>query len=508
MLTEAETLEHEILKRQAASVDFLQFCHYTFPWFEAKAYQSGRLIHEQITNKLQWVADGKIKRLMIFCPPRLGKSILSSQYFPAYFLWQNPRKNIIQASYGADLSSWFGRKTKQITQSQEYKNTFPEFELSMEKREWGNWETKEWWWMYTVWVWWATTGKGADVFIIDDPVKDRIEADSPTTQERNVDWYDSVVTTRLQNQDSAVIIIMTRWNIYDLWGYLLEEEKQGWEEWEKLVIQWIDEQWNEIVRPWKWDEWYMQERKDNMIPKNWAALYQQDPVASMDGIFKREYMDYFLMSDFEREDGILKKNDLEIWLFIDPAFSSSKTSDDAVVMALGKHKLTKEYYQLDLYADTSAPSRTFTAILSMYNRLTTAWFNVSFISVEDVTINKEQVKFVNDLRLKLVEWELSVPLRLYKPKVSKNIRIQDNLEPVMSQKGIKFRNDLPDPQLSRRMEKQFLDFPNWKHDDIIDCLTQGYYVLNKKDADQKNKKKRVRKVWNATLWKMVEVAVR
>jgi len=436
-------------------------------------------------------------------------SILSSQYFPAFFLWKNPGKNIIQASYGADLSSWFGRKTKQITQSLAYKNTFPDFELSIEKREWGNRETKEWWWMYTVWVWGATTGKGADIFIIDDPVKDRVEADSPTTQERNVDRYDSVVSTRLQSQDSAVIVIMTRWNIYDLWGYLLEEEKQGWEEWDKLVIQGIDEKWNEIIRPGKWDEWYMEEKKSNMIPKNRAALYQQDPIASMDGIFKREYMDYFLMSDFERDDGILKKNDLEIWLFIDPAFSSSKKSDDAVVIALGKHKLTKEYYQLDLYADTSAPSRTFAAILSMYNRLTTSGFKIQFISVEDVTINREQVKFINDLRLKLVERELVVPLRLYKPRVSKNIRIQDNLEPIMSQKGIKFRNDLPDTQLTRRMEKQFLDFPNWKHDDIIDCLTQWYYVLNNKSSGTGLKKaRRTKMVWNVAQWKMIKVAVR
>jgi hypothetical protein len=89
-----------------------------------------------------------------------------------------------------------------------------------------------------------------------------------------------------------------------------------------------------------------------------------------------------------------------------------------------------------------------------------AGFPPSYISVESVTINKEQVEFVKNLRKKMVEWEINVPLRIYSPKISKNVRIKDELEPIMSQKGIKFRSDLPEPQLHRTMEKQFLDFPN------------------------------------------------
>jgi hypothetical protein len=90
--------------------------------------------------------------------------------------------------------------------------------------------------------------------LIDDPVKDREEADSAVIQERNIDWYDSVATTRLISQDSAIVIIMTRWNMYDLCGYLLEEEANGGEKRDKVIIKAINERGEEIIRPGKRDK--------------------------------------------------------------------------------------------------------------------------------------------------------------------------------------------------------------------------------------------------------------
>jgi len=469
-----ETLERELGKRS-----FLHYLKYNFSWFENKAYQwtEENSIHNKIIEKLEAVERWDIKRLMIFCPPRLWKSMISSIFFPTRAIGKDPKRKVITSSYASNLASDFGRKAREIIKSQEYKNIFPEVKLSDSKREGWNWETKAWGWVYTAWVGWSITGKGADIFIIDDPVKDRQEADSPTIQERNVDWYDSVATTRLQTQDSAVIVIMTRWNTNDLAWYLLAEENNWWDKREKLVIKGINEEWEEIVRPWKRDDWYMTGVSKKMIKKNWEALYQQDPIASMDWIFAREYFDYFLLSDFEKADGILKKSDLKCGLFIDPAFSSSQQSDDAVIHLLGEHKISKEVYQLDTYADTSSPSRTMQWLLSMYNRARMGGYNIEFISVEEAKINKDQTQFIEDLRVFCLQNQIDIPVLTYKPRMKKEDRIKFFLEPIMSQRGIKFRRDFPDKSLLLRLEWQLINFPNDKNDDIIDCLAQWIAVF-------------------------------
>lgn len=171
-----------------------------------------------------------------------------------------------------------------------------------------------------------------------------------------------------------------------------------------------------------------------MLPKNRAALYQQDPIAATDGIFKRSYFEYFRLSDFELADGLLKKHELRVGIFIDPAFSTSSKSDDAVVGLVGEHKTSKNYYLLDCIAETSAPSRTRANIMTIYNKAVVNGFTPQFICCENVTINKEQTKFVKELRAFLVENQINIPLRLYEPKQNKIDRIKYNLEPIFSQK--------------------------------------------------------------------------
>lgn len=197
-------------------------------------------------------------------------------------------------------------------------------------------------------------------------------------------------------------------------------------------------------------------------------------------VFIRQYFDYFLLSDFERSDWILKKEDLRCWIFIDPAFSTSVTSDDAVVIWMWEHKITKWYYLIDWYADVSAPSRTLDAVVVMYNNMVANWFKPEFISVENVTINKEQSKFIDDLRKKLLEYQINVPIRLYETKVKKEDRIRFNLEGVMSQKWIKFNRNIPNTGFIAKMERQFLEFPNWDHDDVIDTVSQWIEVFRKR----------------------------
>lgn len=196
--------------------------------------------------------------------------------------------------------------------------------------------------------------------------------------------------------------------------------------------------------------------------------------------FTKDYFDYFLLSHFEQVDSPLKKQDLTVWLFVDPAFSTSKNSDDATVFAIWEHKASKAYYMIDWYADTSAPSRTISAAIRMYTDCVADWFTPMFISVEDVKINKDQTQFVSDLKAELLRYEINIPVYLYQPRKNKNIRIKDNLEAPMSQKGVKINRELKQPWLLNKIERQFLEYPNWDNDDCIDTISQAAEVFRSK----------------------------
>jgi hypothetical protein len=463
--------------RELASRKLDYFTKYTKEDYEMIATQWGKPIHRQIIEKLEAVERWDIKRLMIFVRPRIWKSELASIRFPIWCLGKNPARKIVITSYGADLASDFWRKAKQVVEDTAFKNVFPEFALSKDKKEWGNWETSKGWWIYTTWINWVLTWKWFDIGIIDDPVKDRKEAESPVVQQDAIDWYTSTFNTRKQSEKSAIIVMMTRWNVNDLAGYLLKEQENWWDQWDVLVIPAVDEEWNEIIWPWKWSEWHILHEKNTMSKKDWAALYQQDPIWASSNIFNLNDLRYYLQSDFEKADWILKKEDLYVWIFVDPAFSSSKNSDDAVIFAMWRHKITWNFYQLDWYADTSAPSKTFIAIMSMYDRLHLEWYKVEFISIESVTLNRDQTKFINDFKLFMKEnWRYAI-VNIFKPEQKKEDRIKFVLEPVISMNSLFIRKDMSDKWFIRKLEDQIYQFPNSRHDDVIDCLAQAVEVL-------------------------------
>lgn len=495
-------IKKELAMRELARRKLEYFVKYTKDDYEMTAYQWDieNKIHTKIIEKLEAVERWEIKRLMIFVRPRMWKSELVSKRFPARCLWRNSKRNIILASYWYELAVDFWRKTKQIVESQEYKNLFPDFKLSKDKKESWNWETIDLWGYYSIWVWGALTWKWGDILIIDDPVKNREDAESPVFQQKTIDRYTSTFYTRKQSQDSAIILMMTRWNKNDLAWYLINEQNNWWDKREILSIPAIDEWGNAIIRPGKWDKWYIEAEKKNISAKDWAALYQQDPIAAWNNIFDMTKLRYYNMSDFEKADWILKKEDLKCWIYVDPAFSTSKTSDDAVVLAVWKHKISWNYYLIDWYAETSAPSKTFQAIITMYDRLSLEWFKFDYISIEDVKINKEQTKFIEDFKSFLKANNRYIIVNSYFPEWKKQDRIKFILEPKISVSALYFRKDLIDNSFIRRLETQLSDFPNNKHDDIIDCLTQSVQVLDQRF--ELSNKKTERTFYNKLTWQI------
>ena len=203
-----------------ARKSLLDFCLYTNITYEIAPH------HKLIAEKLEAVERGEIKRLMITMPPRHGKSELASRRFPSWYIGRNPDKQIIAASYNSDLANDFGREVRNIVGSPEFSNLF-NTALSVDSKAANRWHTDKGGMYVAAGVGTAITGRGADILLIDDPFKDRQEADSEITRQRVWDWYTSTAYTRLM-PGGAVIVINTRWHDDDLSGRLLEEQDTWW----------------------------------------------------------------------------------------------------------------------------------------------------------------------------------------------------------------------------------------------------------------------------------------
>jgi len=232
------------------------------------------------------VAEGQCDRLMIFMPPRHGKSELASRRFPAWYIGKHSNKEIIAASYNSDLAGDFGREVRNIVDSGEYQSLF-DTRLASDSKAKNRWNIEGGGGYAAAGVGTAVTGRGADIFLIDDPVKDRQEAESETHRERVWDWYTSTAYTRLM-PGGAIILIQTRWHEDDLAGRLLEAEQNGGDQWRKLILPaWHEE------RGALWPERYPKPALDRIKaaigPRDWSALYQQAPSPEEGTFFQRDW---------------------------------------------------------------------------------------------------------------------------------------------------------------------------------------------------------------------------
>lgn len=227
---------------------------------------------------------------MIFMPPRHGKSELASRRFPAFYLGQYPTQQIIASSYGADLANDFGREVRNIVGSPDYAKLF-DVALSADSQSANRWHTDQQGAYVAAGVGTAITGRGAHVLLIDDPFKDREEADSEVIREKVWNWYTSTAYTRLM-PGGAVVLIQTRWHDDDLAGRLIEAQKHGGDQWEILSLSAVDKQGQAL-----WPAWYPIERlsqiKGVIGPRDWNSLYQQDPVPDTGDYFKKDWFRYY-----------------------------------------------------------------------------------------------------------------------------------------------------------------------------------------------------------------------
>lgn len=270
----------ELLARRRARQSLLGFTEYTNPAYQAASH------HALIAQALEAVERGEIKRLMICMPPRHGKSELASRRFPAWCIGRTPSRQVIAASYNSDLANDFGREVRNIVASLEFRVLF-DATLAQDSQAANRWHTGAGGMYVAAGVGTAVTGRGADILLIDDPFKDREEADSELRRQRVWDWYTSTAYTRLM-PGGAIVVINTRWHDDDLSGRLLEESTKGGDQWHVLSLPAISEDGAAL-----WPDWYPLERLEQIravLPaRDWNALYMQNPIPDDGDYFKADW---------------------------------------------------------------------------------------------------------------------------------------------------------------------------------------------------------------------------
>lgn len=264
-----------------------------------------RIIAAELQQFYFDVMAGKQPRLIIQAPPRSGKSELFSRRFPAWAFGQNPNLQMIAASYSADLSSRMNRDVQRIIDSEEYAGVFPETSFSSNTSASINsqknirnseiFEIAGYAGSYrSAGVGGGITGMGADIAIIDDPVKDAKEANSQTYRDSVWDWYTSTFYTRLSPK-SGILLGMTRWHEDDLAGRLLADMKNGGDQWRVVSFPAIaeeDEQYRkegDALHPERYDLTHLTKIKKAVGTQTWNALYQQRPSSKGGDVIKRAW---------------------------------------------------------------------------------------------------------------------------------------------------------------------------------------------------------------------------
>ncbi len=298
-----------------------------------------RMLERFAANEPGW---GK---LVLSMPPRSGKTELVSKLFPGWYMANNPHENVIVSTYGGELSDDLGRKAREYVSSELFESVMG-VKISTDTNAITKWELTNKSTFFATSVGGALTGRGANCLIIDDPVRNREDADSETTREKIYNWFTSTAYTRLE-KNGKVLIVMTRWHEDDLAGRLLASNT-GWREITFPAIAESSDDFREIGAP-LWPDKYPMEKlaeiKAQVGMRDWAALYQQRPAPADGDIFRAEWIRYY--DDHPRD--ILQKEVSGVYQSWDTAVSAKKTSARSSCTTWAV--IGNKFYLLDTFAE-------------------------------------------------------------------------------------------------------------------------------------------------------------
>lgn len=445
------------------------------PGFFAFAVGNGKWHYPKhislIDKELCRLIYGDNTRLIINMPPRHGKSEFISKFFPAWFLGMFPDKRVILTSYESMFAASWGRQVRDILDSIG-KNYFG-IELNESARSVSSFKIKgHTGGMDCVGAGGAITGKGADLLIIDDPVKNDIEANSPTYRDNVWDWFKSTAYTRLE-PGGKIVLIMTRWHEDDLCGRIIDHSRSDdTEDWTILnlpAIAELNDAMGRLPNEVLWSQRFSAERLNKIkatLGSYWfSALYQQRPTPLGGGIFKLHQFKYF-----EFETGFIKYRNAQaskvdslehcsIYAVMDPAVAANETSDYTVILVFAANS-NKDIFILDLIRERFEGAEH----IRLLRNINDKWRPL-LIGVESVQYQRSIIQ--TGLREGLPIKELKAD----KDKVSRALPMQALLEAgkVYMKRDALWLHDF---------ENELCQFPNSKHDDQVDAFSYISQMIN------------------------------
>jgi len=409
-----------------------------------------------IAQALERVDKGELKRLMIFLPPRHSKSEMVSIHFPTWVLGRDKDKSIMEASYSADLAAEFGRQARNIVDSGEYKNIF-DTTLAEDSQAKSVWSTNGRGRYNALGVGGAATGKGADILIIDDPIKNRKDADSFLIRENIYKWYQSTARTRL-SPTGAVIMVVTRWHDDDLAGRVLNENSGQWTVITLPAIAEEDEEYRqkgEALWPTQYSLENLLQTKSEVGSYEWSSLYQQNPLNTESQEFKKEMFKYVSAQE-------VREKHTNCFITIDTAVKENESSDytgtvinrvdsDNNWYIKANHKKINSTKLIDYIFDLWAIEQP------------------EAIGIEETTFMQAVYPFLKLEQIKRNIFPVIYPLKHHGK--SKVLRIRGLLPRYEAGKIFHIIGECED------LENEQLRFPKGKNDDIVDAEAYQEQIL-------------------------------
>ena len=446
-LSELEEQERRIgLKKAQTSVT--DFARMVYPGFKEGPH------HRKLAKIFKDVADGVKKRVIINIAPRMGKSEFSSYLFPAWFLGQYPDKKIIMATHTAGLSEDFGRRVRNLLDDEDYQKIFPKTVVADDQKAAGKWSTSAGGQYYAVGVGGALAGRGADLFVIDDPHSEQdIKANSRATFDNAWSWFQTGPLQRLM-PNGAILVIMTRWSLVDLTGRLLNYQMKNpdADKWEIVELPAILPS-GKSLWPEQWPIEQLEQKKAAMDSRYWNAQYMQQPTLDSAAFIKRTHWRVWEPEDPPRCEFIIQS-----W---DTAHEAKTTADYTACTTWGIWYNEEEGDRPSIILLDAFKSRMeFPELKEVALKQYTEWQPDAFL----VEKKAAGAPLIQELR------RMGIPVDEFTPSRGNDKIARVNAVSDLFASGIVWA---PDRRWAKEVIEEIVAFPVGEHDDYVDTMTQA-----------------------------------
>ena len=441
------------LELRLAQLERLEACHANFLDFVKTMWPefiTGRH-HQIIAEKLERVAAGELKRLIVNMPPRHTKSEFASFLFPAWMIGKNPAMKIIQATHTTELAVGFGRKVKNLLDRDDYREIFSETRLAVDSKASGRWDTERGGMYYAVGVGSNLAGRGGDLIVIDDPHSEQT-AMSTNGFDDAWDWYTGGPRQRLQ-PNGAIVLVMTRWSDKDLTGQLIRSQAR-----ERDADQWEVVELPAIMPSGKscWPEYWplgdLEAVKASIPVSKWNAQYQQNPTGDETSILKREWWNLWEKKQVPNLEYVIQS--------YDTAFTKRETADYSAITTWGVFFPNESGTPNLILLDSQKGRWDFPELKQVAFDLYKFWDPETVIIEAKAT----GVPLTHELR------NMGIPVVNFTPS-----RGNDKVSRVHSVAPL-FESGMiwaPDETWAEELIEECAAFPNGEYDDLVDSTTQA-----------------------------------